>query len=241
MASKLPRLSGDGENAAAFIKRPRLADDVYNQLYSQLMNHKIPPGGRISIDSLVRELGVSQTPIREALSRLETQGLVEKIHLVGYSAAQQLSQKKFVELYDLRLLLEPFTAERAASRVTKAEVAELRKLGTEMQVASRDLTRAAYDRFAKLDARFHDTIARRAGNELIQQTLGGLHVHVQLFRLFHHSGAVAEAAREHADIIEAIADKNTQAAREAMLTHISRSRERFINYYELVQATGDVA
>ena len=73
---------------------------------------RIAPGSRITVDNLVRELNVSQTPIREALGRLEGEGLVIKTHLIGYSAAPQISRRRFDELYELRLLLEPEAAAR---------------------------------------------------------------------------------------------------------------------------------
>jgi DNA-binding GntR family transcriptional regulator len=84
----------------------RLGTEIYDLLFGQLMSLRLPPGSRITVDNLARELGVSQTPIREALGRLEMEGLVIKTHLVGYSAAPQLNRQQFEELYELRLLLE---------------------------------------------------------------------------------------------------------------------------------------
>ena len=91
----------EGEETTA--ETAKLGDEVYNAIYSQLMSHAIAPGGRISVDYLVRELGVSQTPIREALSRLEAQGLVVKTHLIGYSAASQMDKSRLEQLYELLL------------------------------------------------------------------------------------------------------------------------------------------
>lgn len=74
--------------ASGQIHRPTsLAGDVYEAIFAQLMSLKIAPGARITVDSLVREFNVSQTPIREALGRLEGEGLVLKTHLIGYRAA----------------------------------------------------------------------------------------------------------------------------------------------------------
>src|SRR4051812_27675941 len=67
-----------------------LVVDVYEAIFNKLMSLEISPGARITVDGLVRELGVSHTPIREALGRLEGEGLVVKTHLVGYSAAPQI-------------------------------------------------------------------------------------------------------------------------------------------------------
>ncbi|SFC37912.1 substrate-binding domain-containing protein [Devosia psychrophila] len=95
-----------------------LANEVYKTIFSQLMALKIAPGARITVDNLARELGVSQTPIREALGRLEGEGLVHKTHLIGFSAAPQISSRQFGELYELRLLVEPHAAGRVVSKLT---------------------------------------------------------------------------------------------------------------------------
>src|SRR5690348_10241166 len=102
-----------------------LADDVYGAIFNKLMGLEIAPGARISVDGLVRQLGVSHTPIREALGRLEGEGLVVKTHLFGYSAAPQITRRRFDELYELRLLLEPDAARRAAHRIDEERMRKL--------------------------------------------------------------------------------------------------------------------
>jgi DNA-binding GntR family transcriptional regulator len=210
------------------LKRPsRLGDDVYDALYAQLMSLKIPPGGRIAVDNLVRTLGVSQTPIREALSRLEAQGLVVKTHLIGYRAADQMDSARLEQLYELRLLLEPFAAKRVAELHDKAIVEELTSLDREMRGVDILDTRTAYGEFAKRDAAFHNFIARSCGNDLVHDSLVRLHVHVHLFRLFFHSRATTDANSEHEQLIAAIENGNGPEAEKAMRLHIEMSRDRF--------------
>lgn len=214
--------------ATGVLKRPtRLGEEVYNVIYAQLMSRQIPPGGRISVDRLVRELGVSQTPIREALSRLEAQGLVVKTHLIGYSAADQMDSDRLRQLYELRLLLEPFATAQAAKAITEEIHAALVKLEVEMQACEAEPAGEAYGRFAQLDSDFHDLIAEASGNELIQETLAGLHIHVHLFRLFYHARVTADAIEEHQRIIDALAARDPAEAEAAMRRHIERSHERF--------------
>jgi DNA-binding GntR family transcriptional regulator len=222
-------LIGTGEAGSSLVRRPpRLGDEVYNAIYAQLMSLKIPPGGRISVDSLVRELGVSQTPIREALSRLEALGLVVKTHLIGYSAAAQLDKDKLQQLYELRLLLEPFAAGRAALTMTDDGIEMLEKVDKDMRSTSNEDPRLAYGEFAQHDSIFHDLIAIGSGNMLIHETLTRLHTHVHLFRLFFHARATTDANEEHARIIAAIRAKDASAAEAAMRDHIERSRKRFM-------------
>src|ERR687898_172086 len=114
--------------ASGQIDRPTsLAGDVYEAIFAQLMSLKIAPGARITVDSLVREFNVSQTPIREALGRLEGEGLVVKQHLIGYSAAPQITRRRFDELYQMRLLLEPDAAGKAAAVMDDEKLAVLRE------------------------------------------------------------------------------------------------------------------
>ncbi|RAK50798.1 GntR family transcriptional regulator [Phenylobacterium deserti] len=208
------------------LRRPvSLGDEVYNALFARLMSLQIPPDSRIKIDVLARELGVSQTPIREALARLENEGLVVKTHLIGYRAASQLSAKQFEDLYDLRLLLEPYAAEKAAENMTPEVLDVLRGLEREMSAGEGD--ELAYGRFAQLDKRFHDVIARTAGNTLVEEALARLHTHVHLFRLMYHARVTGEAIKEHAALLAAFESRDGVEAARLMRTHIKKARARF--------------
>ena len=215
-------------NGSGFLPRPiRLGDEVYNAIYAQLMSLKIAPGSRISIDKLVREMGVSQTPIREALSRLEAQGLVVKTHLIGYSVASQMDSERLRQLYQLRLLLEPFAAEQAALNATDESVAQLEAADATMREIQLAGSRNNYGEFAQRDGQFHDLIAAQSGNDLVQEALSRLHTHVHLFRLFYHASATGDAIAEHEDIIAAIRNRDGAAAATAMRHHIEQYRVRF--------------
>ena len=96
--------------------RQVLADDVYEAVKTLVMDHVIAPGARLSIDGLTRRLGVSQTPIREALARLESDGLVTKAPLRGYSATPLLTRSEVDDLFQFRLLVEPWAAGPRADR-----------------------------------------------------------------------------------------------------------------------------
>ncbi|MFE9356264.1 GntR family transcriptional regulator [Streptomyces olivaceoviridis] len=93
--------------------RTSVRESVFQALMALLMDHALKPGAKLSIDGLARELGVSQTPVREALARCESEGLVVHRPDVGYLAAPLLDQAGLNDLYDIRLLLEPTAAERA--------------------------------------------------------------------------------------------------------------------------------
>src|SRR5256885_2577031 len=117
MTSAVPpsRPTAPGRRAGPRLpQRQVLADDVYEPVKALVMDHVIAPGARVSIDGLARQLGVSQTPIREALARLESDGLVTKEPLRGYSATPLLTRSEVDDLFQFRLLVEPWAAARAA-------------------------------------------------------------------------------------------------------------------------------
>jgi DNA-binding GntR family transcriptional regulator len=209
-----------------------LGEEVYQAIFARLMALRVPPGARITVDGVAREFNVSQTPVREALGRLESEGLVIKTHLVGYSAAPQISHRRFTELYELRLLLEPDAAHKAAVTMTDAELQELTEAAGMMSRVGGADERARYSQFAREDAAFHDRILAIAGNEMIRETLAHQHTHFHIFRLMFHSRVTEEALDEHAKILAAFSQRDADEAARAMRTHIERSRDRLLPAFE---------
>lgn len=221
------------DDTTPMLSRPSgLGDEVYEVLLSQLVSLRIPPGSRITVDALARTLGVSQTPIRQALHQLESEGLVAKAHLIGYSATPQLSLAQFNELFELRLLLEPALAGMAALNMSDEAIEDLAGMVSGMAGKSAAESRIGYSRFAKKDEEFHERIAAGSGNNLIKDVLSRLHVHIHLFRLKFHSQVTEEAMDEHAKIIEAIRRRDASGAEAAMRTHIETSRNRLKDFFE---------
>ena len=209
-----------------------LAEDVYEAIFRQLMALKIAPGARISVDGLVRDFNVSQTPIREALSRLEAEGLVRKTHLIGYSAAPQITKRGFDEIYEMRLRLEPFAARAAATNLDEGKLAELAEAAGRMAGGEGSDERIRYSSFARLDAIFHHKILEIAGNALIRETLWHQHTHFHIFRLMFHSRVTDEALDEHDHIMSAFEARDPDAAEDAMRVHVERSRGRIAQAFE---------
>jgi DNA-binding GntR family transcriptional regulator len=226
MASK--RTTEDATPEPPRLKRTQgFVEEVFRLIRADIMSLRIPPDTRISIDSLARELGVSQTPIREALSMLEATGLVTKKHFVGYCSAPQLNQQQLDELYEVRLLLEPYAAKCAAERMSDEQLAKIASLAHSMEPGE---SRKSYDRFADQDSELHDLIAAGSGNRLIQQSLARLHSHLHIFRLRFHSEVTTEAYAEHAKLISALTRRNPEDAEKAMRAHIEKSYKRLVAF-----------
>src|SRR5690606_18696518 len=125
-------------------------------------------GERINIEALARRLEVSPTPVREALARLEADGLVRKRPLAGYTATPLLTRAEFDELVEMRLILEPAAARRVAARDLPA--ADLARLRTEARLPDPvpgERGFAAIAAFTAQDARFHHLLAEWSGNRML--------------------------------------------------------------------------
>lgn len=219
-------------NAAA--PRPvSVVDSTYDIIYERLMSLEFPPGARLPIDVIARELNVSQTPVREALQRLEREGLVRKTHLIGFSSAPQLTRKQFDDLYQFRLLLEPEGARLAAQNMTPEALAEIEAIAVDMGHGGTPVDRTSrYSRFARIDSHFHDAIMKIAGNEVIRTSLFNQHVHLHVFRLMFHTRVTQEALEEHEALLAAFRAGDPEGARKAMHHHIACSRDRLLSAFE---------
>jgi DNA-binding GntR family transcriptional regulator len=213
------------------LQRPSgLVEDVYNRIREDIMSMKIPPDSKVSVDRLARELQVSQTPIREALSMLEANGLVMKQRFVGYCTAPTLNRKQFEELYEIRRLLEPYAARCAAQRMSDKELLEISGLALRMSPEHAADSQATYTHFAVEDGEFHALIARGSGNTLIAEALDRLHTHLHIFRLRFHSVVTNEAFTEHSLITRALQQRDADAAEAAMRSHVQKSYERLVKF-----------
>src|SRR6478609_11255923 len=190
-----------------------VAEEVFDILRADIMSLRIPPDTRMSIDNLARELGVSQTPIREALRQLEAMGLVTKRHHVGYCSAPQLTRRQFDELFEMRLQLEPYAARCAAIRMDEETLGRIRALAGRMRPAA---SPPSYPQFAEADAELHDLIAAGSGNRIIRETLSRLYLHFHIFRLRFHSNLMADTAAEHDILVAALIARDGDAAERAM-------------------------
>lgn len=213
------------ENADRAIARPSgLAEEVYRRVRADIMSLKIPPDSRVSVDALARELGVSQTPVREALSMLEANGLVSKRHFAGYATSPRMDRAQLDELFEFRLLIEPHAARKAAEAMREADLLALGEVS--------GARAPSHDAFADMDTEFHKLIAQGAGNHLIADSLTRLHIHVHIFRSCFRSEIAEEAVHEHGAVIAAIDSHDAAAAEAAMRRHIERSYQRLRDFIQ---------
>jgi DNA-binding GntR family transcriptional regulator len=210
-------------------RRPPLADSLYGILRDQFIDGTRAAGEPLNIATLSRELDVSQTPIREALARLEATGLVQREALRGYRVAPLLSEDDLVSLRDARLVLEPALTRAAAAQVTPEFLAALLETIETLDDASRSAADArTFPRYRSADERFHLAIAKQSGNPFLTSAYAALGGQVQRFRLFAELGSsdAGDAADEHRRIYEALLDHDAELAAQRMSEHVTNAGAR---------------
>ncbi|MFS0894872.1 GntR family transcriptional regulator [Microbacterium sp. 179-I 3D3 NHS] len=212
-------------------KQP-IADRMYQVLLHQFMSGERAAGQSLNIGALSRELDVSQTPLREALARLEHTGLVQREALRGYRVAPVMTRDEVEQLGEARVLIEPRLAYEAAQRATPEFLAGLRAAVEEFRQSAEvaDTETEAFDLYWRSDDRFHMMIAAQSGNAFLEMAYAALGGQIQRFRLFSkfgRTGAVT-AAPEHDAVYAAIAAGDAEGAAEAMRSHIIGATKRLL-------------
>jgi DNA-binding GntR family transcriptional regulator len=235
-------------------RRLTLTDDVYETVRAQLMDHVVAPGARINIDALARSLQVSPTPVREALARLEADGLIRKRPLAGYTATPLLTREEFEELVEMRLILETAGARLAAARRARETAArqvhatesggaepgatdtgwidELRAAATLPGPVPNAQGYAGIAAFTAQDARFHNLLAQYSGNGMLHEAVVRLRPHLHLFRLHFPPTHHRTSGTEHHRIVDAVATGDPVRAEAAVRHHLLAARERHLPYFE---------
>ncbi len=208
-----------------------LRDTVFNQLRLQILHGELKPGERLMEVALAERLGVSRTPVREAIRMLEQEGLAVLLPRRGAHVAS-IDNKQLEDMLEARRTLETFTVNAACSHITKAQLAELRQLNAKFReaVESKDVVA-----IADTDFIFHEAIAKDSGNERITEILQ--HLKEQLFRYNYEYLKDTKDHRHLIDEHEAICDAfeigENNTAVEIIKMHID-NQELGI-YYHLEQ------
>jgi DNA-binding GntR family transcriptional regulator len=211
------------------IERVMLPNQVLEVLRERIVDRVYAPEDRLNIDALALELQVSSTPIREALGRLVAEGLVRSEPFVGFSVAPMPREQWYRELYEFRLLLEPWAAAAAATRRDPAVLAELESLLAAMDEASLARRYRRFRSFTDADAAFHHSIIAGAGNAPALKSYDDLRIHLHLSRLFiDRDQHTADTRRQHQGIYRAILAGDADKAAARMREHLNESKDLLI-------------
>ncbi|NBN91271.1 MAG: GntR family transcriptional regulator [Actinobacteria bacterium] len=208
-----------------------LGEDAYEWLLAAITSFRIPTNSQISENKLAMELGISRTPVREALMRLESEGLVQRGD-AGRFIVPMLTSKDVDEAIDLLTLCDSYLFQRASENINEEVAASLRQSPRQMMKAANLGNR---DDWMKHDNKFHEAIIRAADNDLIAEVSRLTRRRIQRFWARSASGArdLVPCSQEHIEISDAVIAKDLERIRRAVEHHLSHLRQ---NMQEIVES-----
>lgn len=206
-------------------KTVSLADQVFEHLEKDILSGNYQRGDILTETKLSQELGVSRTPIREALRRLEQEHIIEESGkgcvVIG------ISDKDLEDIYEIRTALECLASAKAAKNRTEEQLCELKEA---LELQEFYLSKRDAEQIKKMDNRFHNTVYALSGSTVFCDTLIPLHKKIQKYRrasVENRSRAVA-SVEEHRHIYEAIAAGDVEAAKKYTTEHIKNAYNHII-------------
>jgi DNA-binding GntR family transcriptional regulator len=225
---------------------------AYQHISRKLIEGAFPAGARLSPTALAREIGVSHTPVREAISQLQSEGLV--VHSAHRGAfVTEMDREGLVDLIEMRTILETHAAAQAARRISPAQLRELDEAWEGLcRVAERfDIPpgsdpRPALQDWLLLDLVFHMVLVRAGGNRHMIRVIEDLRIMTQMFGFRNDpptawadpAAFAAENLRVHRDVYEAVRRRDAKAARRAMLVHMRRARRNTLSRFDWLRRQG---
>ncbi|MBV7430297.1 MULTISPECIES: GntR family transcriptional regulator [unclassified Acidovorax] len=208
----------------AKIRRER-GSSVYNTLRHMAIAYQFKPGERLSEIELAERLGVSRTPVREALGRLVTEGFLQPATR-GYMR-RPLDVQETLDLYEARVAIERECMRLAIERATDAEVEEARAY---LEESRRVPAAAAVQRLVELDEGFHMRIADMAGNSELRRMLLSLNERIRFIRWIDMENVGRDSTQhEHQDILQALRARDPALSERLLSAHIALRRDQIVD------------
>ena len=215
-----------------------LQRQIHDQLLGRILRGELEPGERISPPEIAAALGVSITPVRDAVNQMAAEGLVTVMPRRG-TVVSPVSIRDIEELYEIRLIIEPEAAELAAARATPDELARVQELAERLEAAPRSGASGVDDPETYLqeiatDAELHAAVVAAAHNQRLDTLYAGLRTHVLIARAVFPRLYRGQPHRrgEHQRVVDAIAARDGGAAREAMAVHLRRALADTLRHVE---------
>ena len=200
-----------------------LGERAYDQLLDRMLEGGLPPGTLLQERALAEVLGISRTPVREALAKLESEGFVTR-DVSRLLVVREVPLQELMEILHVRTILETEAAGIAAGRIATADLAELRAM-FQLQLAGSPLDAG---RVWSADERLHGLIVDAAGNVVLAETVRGLRRRTRMFNLKRLPERFEPGCREHLAIVAALEAGDGAAAREAVATHLDNTRRSIL-------------
>lgn len=206
-------------------------EKAYEAIRQGILSGAYPAGSHLTAQDLAAANGLSRTPVREAMRRLHSEGLISFIPHRGAFVAQ-MEERDIEKMYDLRNVLESFAAETAATEATEAQVEELERLAAEIMQAVELGTPESIDEITVLNNSFHRLIVSAAAIPRLELALASI-VEVPLVRRTFRQYSVEElrrSAAQHFELVEAVRARDGAWARSVMSSHILAGRNALLRH-----------
>ena len=208
-----------------------LREVVFNTLRKAILTGQLKPGDRLMEVHLANKLGVSRTPIREAIHKLEQEGLVTMVPRRGAEVAK-ITERSLQDVLEVRRALDVLSVELACERISEDELEQLKKACRQFEEATHSGDTTA---IAKADVAYHDIIVQATGNQRLQQLVN--HLAEQMYRYrFVYLKDVSQHEKlveEHREILECILQRDKKKASEAAKKHIDNQENSMIQQIRL--------
>jgi DNA-binding GntR family transcriptional regulator len=229
------------ENRLLALEYQHVNEKVYELLLARILSQEFAPGQRLQVDDIAVALGVSRTPVKDAINRLCVEGLIVIRPRKGTFVAD-ITPQGIGELFDVRLMMELHAAELAVPRATAQDLVEMRELVVSLGSFVEGDHYVDFEAFLELDNEFHLRIMRMADNALLLKLYRDINLHVQVARAYQSvPGAANEALQthhEHQAMLAAFEARDVSAAREAVTTHVKNRANQFIQALEMSKTRG---
>ena len=204
-----------------------LRDVVFNTLRQEILRGELKPGERLMEIQLANKLGVSRTPIREALRKLELEGLVNMVPRKGAEVAD-ITEKSLRDVLEVRKALEELSVQLACEKITEEEIEELKRVAERFKdtLDDQDVTK-----IAEADVAFHDVIYTATDNQKLILLLNNLREQMYRYRVEYlkKEEAYPQLIAEHEELIDNISKRNKEEATRIMCEHIDNQVATVIN------------
>jgi len=208
-----------GDQHEKRVRRETLGAQVYHLLRDRILRGEIAGGSRLIQGPLSEEIGTSRIPVRDALKRLESDGLV-KCDETGRYSVVQFSTEDAEEVYAIRRQLEPFAVELAARAMTSEAMEEIKSLFNELNKAAR---RRQLEKYIEINTSFHMAIYEASGMVRLVRIIRGLYSGVPSLTPIVLEGRIVRSQEEHAEIVDRLAARDGAGAARAMDRHIENA------------------
>jgi DNA-binding GntR family transcriptional regulator len=209
-----------------------LVTDAYDYLVEAITSFKLPTNAPISENKLATQLGISRTPIRQALQRLESEGLITKSDSSRFSVAL-VTPKQVEEACDLLQIIDTYLFTKAAQNLDKKGADQLMALTQEMIKAAEKNDR---DNWSKADTRFHDLVINAADNQTVASLAIITRRKIQRFwtKSAVYENRLVSCSKEHEVLAKAIVNKDLKAIEPAVLEHMAHMRSSILKTLNLL-------